>query len=396
MGIAADFVLILVAGLLGGILARLLRLPLLVGYVVAGVFVGPYTGGPTVVQIRDIELLAEIGAALLLFSLGLEVSFRDLKPVMRVALIGGPIQILAVCVIGALATSYGLGLPPSEAIWFGAMISVSSTMVVVKILSAGRVTSTLASRVMIGLLVIQDLAVIPMLIILPQLSSPDSPLTKLAGSFAIAVVSLVSVFVLGTRLLPRLLKFVVAWGSRELFLVTVVTIGVGLGYAAHLTGLSFALGAFVAGLILSESEYSHQALSDVIPLRDVFGLLFFVTVGMLLDPAFALRHAVQVGIVVAAIFVGKALIIGGVTRLFGYRNMAPWIVGLGLSQIGEFSFVLARTGLSTGSLSKDTYDLALTCTIVTMALAPIVSGTALPLGRKFRGPTSEVLPALGP
>ena len=137
-----------------------------------------------------------------MFSLGLEVSFRDLKPVMRVALIGGPIQILAVCVIGAVAASYGLGLPPTEAIWFGAMISVSSTMVVVKILSAGRVTSTLASRVMIGLLVIQDLAVIPMLIILPQLSSPDSPLTKLAGSFAIAVVSLVSVFVLGTRLLP--------------------------------------------------------------------------------------------------------------------------------------------------------------------------------------------------
>src|SRR5437762_13056068 len=117
-----------------------------------------------------------------------------------------------------------------------------------------------------------------------------------------------------------------------------------------------------------------EYVGDVIPLRDVFGLLFFVTVGMLLDPAFALQHAVQVGIVVAAIFVGKALIIGGVTRLFGYRNMAPWIVGLGLSQIGEFSFVLARTGLSTGSLSKDTYDLALTCTIVTMALAPIVSG----------------------
>jgi CPA2 family monovalent cation:H+ antiporter-2 len=384
LGIAADFVLILVAGLLGGILARLLRLPLLVGYVVAGVFVGPYTGGPTVVQIRDIELLAEIGAALLLFSLGLEVSFRDLQPVLRVALIGGPIQILAVCGIGALAASYGLGLLPTEAIWFGAMISVSSTMVVVKILSAGGFTSTLASRVMIGLLVIQDLAVIPMLIILPQLGSPDSALTKLAGSFAIAAVSLVSVFLLGTRLLPRLLQFVLAWGARELFLVSVVTIGVGLGYAAHLVGLSFALGAFVAGLILSESEFSHQALSDVIPLRDVFGLLFFVTVGMLLDPAFALLHAAQIGIVVPAIFVGKALIIGGVTRLFGYRKMAPWIVGLGLSQIGEFSFVLARTGLSTGSLSKGTYDLALTCTIVTMALAPIVSGMALPLGRKFR------------
>src|SRR5262249_32983452 len=156
-----DFVLILVAGLVGGILARFLRLPILVGYVVAGVFVGPHTRGPTVVQIHDIELLAEIGVALLLFSLGLEVSFRDLQPVKRVALLGGTVQILLVSAVGAIAASYGLGLPALEAVWFGALISVSSTMVVVKMLTEGRVTSTLASRVMIGLLVVQDLAVIP-------------------------------------------------------------------------------------------------------------------------------------------------------------------------------------------------------------------------------------------
>ncbi len=384
MGIAADFVLILVAGLIGGIAARILRLPLLVGYVLAGIFVGPYTGGPTVVQIHDIELLAEIGAALLLFSLGLEISFRDLQPVRRVALIGGPIQILLVCAAGALLAFYGLRLPQVEAIWFGAMISLSSTMVVVKILSAGGVTATLASRVMIGLLVVQDLAVIPMLIILPQLANPENVLPNLLRSFVIAAVSLVLVFLVGTHLLPRLLKAVLDWGSRELFLVAVVTTGVGIGYAAYYVGLSFALGAFVAGVILSESELSHQALSDVGPLRDVFGLLFFVTVGMLFDPIFALRQALQIGIVIAIIFAGKAFIIGGVTRLFGYKNMAPWIVGFGLSQIGEFSFVLARTGLSTASLSKPTYDLALTCTILTMGLAPVVSGMALPLGRRWR------------
>ena len=168
MGIASDFVLIVVAGLLGGVLARAIRLPLLVGYVIAGVLVGPYTAGPTVVQIHDIELLAEIGVALLLFSLGLEISLRDLQPVRRIALIGGPLQIVLTCAAGAAAGSLIFGIPRLEAVWLGAMISFSSTMVVLKTLSAAGVMSTLASRVMIGLLVVQDLAVIPMLIILPQ------------------------------------------------------------------------------------------------------------------------------------------------------------------------------------------------------------------------------------
>ena len=384
MGIAADFVLILVAGLLGGILARLARLPLLVGYVLAGVFVGPYTSGPTVAQIRDIELLAEIGAALLLFSLGLEVSFRDLKPVRGVSLVGGPIQILLVCAVGALAASYGLRLPNSEAVWFGAMISLSSTMVVMKMLSAGGVTTTLASRVMIGLLVIQDLAVVPMLIVLPQLANPAGIVTNVLRSTGIAAISLVLIYFVGMHLLPGLLKAVLVWGARELFLVTVVTTGVGIGFGAYRAGLSFALGAFVAGIVLSESEFSHQALSDVIPLRDIFGLLFFVTVGMLFDPSFVLDHVFQLVIVVAGIFIVKASIIGVVTRLFGYTYMAPWIVGLGLSQIGEFSFVLARTGVSTESISKSTYDLTLTCTILTIALAPLVSRMAFPLGRGWQ------------
>jgi len=383
VGIATDFVLVIVAGLLGGIFARILRLPLLVGYVIAGVFVGPHTAGPTVVQIHDIELLAEIGVALLLFSLGLEISFRDLQPVRRVALLGGSLEIVLVCVLGAIGATYGLQLHPAESMWFGAMISVSSTMVVVKILTAAGVTSTLASRVMIGLLVVQDFAVVPMLIILPQLSNPEGTLLKLLRSFAAAGAALVIVFVFGTRLLPHILKRVLAWGSRELFLVTVVAIGIGVGYAAYLAGLSLALGAFIAGIILNESEFSHQALSDVAPLRDIFGLLFFVSVGMLFDPAFVFAHVLQVCVVVAVIVIGKAIVIGLITRVFGYRNTAPWIVGLGLSQIGEFSFVLARVGLTGGFLSKSTYDLILTSTIATMGLSPIISAMALPLGRRW-------------
>lgn len=383
MGIASDFVLIVVAGLAGGLLARLLRLPLLVGYVAAGVAIGPYTAGPTVVQIRDIELLAEIGVALLLFSLGLEISFRDLHPVRRLALIGGPIQIILTAAGGALAGIQFLGLPVTDSIWLGAMVSLSSTMVVLKTLSAAGVTSTLASRAMVGLLVVQDLAVIPMLIILPQLENLRGVLPRLARAAGIAAVVLAGMVTLGKWLLPMLLKRVLALGSRELFLVAVVAAGVGVGYAAQAAGLSFALGAFVAGIVLSESEFSHQALSDVIPLRDIFGLLFFVTVGMLFDPRFVWEHAWQVALITLLIIVGKALIIGSLVRVFGYGNMAPWIIGLGLSQIGEFSFVLARSGFRAGLLSQTTYNLGLTCTILTMALSPLLSSAAIPLGQTW-------------
>ena len=384
MGIATDFVLIVVAGLLGGMLARTLRLPLLVGYIVAGVFVGPYTAGPTVAQIHDIERLAEIGVALLLFSLGLEVSFRDLQIVRRVSLIGGPIQLLVTTGAAATAAAYVLGFNRTESFWFGAMISVSSTMVVLKVLAARGLSSTLASQVMIGLLLVQDLAVIPILIVLPQLSTPKNLFSRVGLALALATGLLVVVFFAGTRLLPPLFRRILHWGSRELFVVAVVATAVGIGAAMHAAGFSFALGAFVAGFILSESEFSHQALSDIVPLRDIFGLLFFVTVGMLFDPNYAIHNLDLILLVVATIILGKALVFGAVALGFGYRDTAPWVIGLGLSQIGEFSFVLARTALDGNFVSKPVYDLALTVTVVTMALTPLVSAASIPLGRRWQ------------
>jgi len=319
-----------------------------------------------------------------LFSLGLEISLRELQPVRWVALVGGSIQIALTCLAGAWGGVKWLGMNGTEAAWFGAMISLSSTMVVLKILASRGVTTTLASRVMIGILIVQDLAVIPLLVILPQLQHPDDVLPQLARSIGLAAAILVATVLLGTRLLPPLLKGVLAWGSRELFLVTVVAIGVGVGYAMHIAGLSFALGAFVAGIILSESEFSHQALSDVVPLRDIFGLLFFVTVGMLFDPSYVWANLGRIIAVVLLVLAGKALILGGLARAFGYAYFAPWIVGLGLSQMGEFSFVLARSAVKTGAISKATYDLVLTCAVVTMAVSPLVSSAALPLGRAWR------------
>jgi len=384
MGIAADFCLIMIAGFAGALLARFLKLPLLIGYIAAGVVVGPHTGGPTVGQVHDIELLAEIGVALLLFSLGLEVSLGDLKPVWRVALLGGPLQILTTGAAGALAAMALFSVPGAEAIWLGAMVCLSSTMVVLKNLAASGTTSTLASRVMIGLLVVQDLAVVPMLVVLPQLSNLEGAFGKVLKASGIAALFLAAAVLLGTRLLPWMIAVIAKWGSRELFLVALVAVGVGVGFAAHAVGISFALGAFIAGLVLSESELSHQAMSDIVPLRDVFGLLFFVSVGMLFDPGYALRHPGKVLLMVVVIIVSKSLLTGVIARMFGYGNLAPWIVGIGLAQIGEFSFVLARAGKSLNVLSKDAYDLALTCTILTIALSPMLSAFAPQVGKFVR------------
>jgi len=384
MGIAGDFVLIVLAGLAGAVVARLLRLPLLVGYIAAGVLVGPNTAGPQVSSIRDIELLAEIGVALLLFSLGLEISIRDMLAVRRIALIGGPVQILGCGAVAWLAGQRLLGMSAQDAVWFGAMVAMSSTTVIVKMIDERGVSRTLASRVMVGLAVMQDLAVIPLLILLPQAGQWQGALERVARSLGVAALFLAAVVLLGTRLFPWLLKHILRWGSREMFLVAVVAISVGVGFALHQVGLSFALGAFVAGLMLSESEFSHQALSELAPLRDVFGLLFFVSVGMLFEPQYLLSHPWKILGGVLFLFGFKSVFIGLLARAFGYIYMAPWIIGLGLASIGEFSFVLARTGIRGGFITKDTYDYALTCTILSIAAAPSVAGLALPLGRWWR------------
>ncbi len=378
MGIATDIALVVVASLIGGVIAQWFKQPLILGYILAGVLVGPYTGGATVTDIHDIELLAEIGVALLLFALGLEFSLKELKPVRHIALIGTPIQMVLTILVG-----YGvgqlLGWGWNDALWFGGMIALSSTMVILKtLMSQGRL-GTLSSRVMIGMLIVQDLAVVPLMIILPQLNDLAEGLEVLAAAAIKATLFLVLMFFLGTRLIPWLMRHIARWNSRELFLLAITAIGLGVGYATYLFGLSFAFGAFIAGMVLSESDYSHQALSDIIPLRDLFGLLFFASVGMLLDPAFLWANLGTVLLVVLLVALGKGIIFAGLSRIFKYGNVVPFALGLGMFQVGEFSFVLARVGLSTNSISPDLYALTLTTAIITMVLTPLLSGLTSPL-----------------
>lgn len=378
MGIASDIVIIVIAALIGGLISRLLKQPVILGYILAGIAIGPYTGGVTVSNIHDIEMLAEIGVALLLFALGLEFSLSKLEPVRKIALIGTPIQIGLTIAFG-FAIGRVLGWEWKPSLWFGALISLSSTMVILKTLMNQGWMGTLSSRVMIGMLIIQDLAVVPMMIILPQLGNPQTGLAFVAMAALKAALFLTMMIVFGAKLIPRLIKYIAGWNSRELFILSITAIGLGAGYGTYLFGLSFAFGAFVAGMVLSESDYGHQALSDIIPLRDIFGILFFTSVGMLLDPSFLVSHLGIIMALIALILAGKGLICGFLSRSFGYGNIVPLAVGFGLFQVGEFSFVLARTGLNTGSINNELYSLVLTTTVATMLLTPLVSGLTAPV-----------------
>jgi len=373
MDIATDIILIIIAAFFCGLVMQRLGQPLIIGYLAAGVILGPHTGGLTVSNIHEIELLAEIGIALLLFALGLEFSLKDLKPVKRVALVGTPLQIVLTMGLG-MGIGHVMGWNWKPSLWLGAIISLSSTMVILKTLMNQGWLGTLSSKVMIGMLIVQDLAVVPMMIILPQLNNPAMGLPALGFAALKAGAFISGMILLGTRLLPRLMAHIAKLGSRELFLLAITAIGLGVGYLTHLVGLSFAFGAFVAGMVLSESDYGHQALSDIIPLRDLFGLLFFTSVGMLLDPKFLFAHIRQIIILALVVCLGKGLIFALIARIFRYRNVIPLAVGLGLFQIGEFSFVLARVGLSTNSIGNDLYSLILTTAILTMVLTPFVSG----------------------
>jgi len=373
MGIATDLILLVVTAFFSGLLMQRLGQPLILGYILTGIAFGPYTGGFALTSVHEIELLAEIGVALLLFALGLEFSLKDLKPVKKIALIGTPIQIILTIGMG-----YGIGQlmgwDAKSSLWLGALVSLSSTMVLLKTLMNQGWLGTLSSKVMVGMLIVQDLAVVPLIVLLPMMNDPSLGWISLEIAILKTVVFLAGMILFGTRLLPLIMRYIAHLGSRELFLLAITAIGLGVGYLTYLVGLSFAFGAFVAGMVLSESDYGHQALSDIIPVRDLFGLLFFASVGMLLNPVFLMDHWQQVLILVLIVSLGKGFIFAMLARIFKYGNVVPLAVGMGLFQVGEFSFVLAQVGVSTNSISHEVYSLVLTTAIITMFLTPIISG----------------------
>lgn len=369
MGIVTELICIVLVAFVFGLLAQSLRQPLVVGYILAGIAVGPHTGGFGVQNTATIEMLAEVGVALLLFTLGLEFSFKELGRFRRITLVGVPLQILlciALCSFVALAGGFSF----REAVWTGAIISLSSTMVVLKTLVSRDAVDTPAGRVMLAILVAQDLAVIPLTLLLPQVGAESVDLGVVGPAILKSVLFLSVMYLGGTKILPPLFGKIGEVGSRELFFLATLGVALGAGLLSYQMGLSLALGAFIAGTLLSQTDFNHQALHDVAALRDLFGLIFFVSVGMLFDPIFLLNHLGEVALLSLIVLVGKAIIIGGIVRSFGYDPFTAWPVGLGLAQVGELAFVLASGGIRSQQISPEVHSLIIGVVVVSMVLTP--------------------------
>jgi CPA2 family monovalent cation:H+ antiporter-2 len=378
--IAAAFVFAFVLGLL----ASKLRLPPLVGYLLAGVMIGPFTPG----FVGDLGLatqLAEIGVILLMFGVGLHFSIPDLMAVRRIAIPGAIAQILTATLTGAaMAWFWGWSLPAG--LTFGLALSVASTVVLLKALEQQRKLESPEGRIAVGWLIVEDLAMVLALVMLPAIAgalgttsesgavpTSASSLWLSLGTTLIKVVAFVAfALIVGTRVVPWLLTQVGRTGSRELFTLAVLAIALGIAFgSAALFGVSFALGAFFAGVILSESELSQRAAEDSLPLQDAFAVLFFVSVGMLFDPSILLRAPLEVIGVVLVIVLGKSVAAFAIVLLFRYPAGTALTVSASLAQIGEFSFILAALGVSLNLLPTDGRDLILAGALISITLNPV-------------------------
>nr|WP_228039619.1 cation:proton antiporter [Dolichospermum sp. LEGE 00240] len=358
----------------GGLLAALLKQPVLLGYLIGGMVVGP-SGLRLIKELIQVETLAQFGVAFLLFALGVEFSLTELRKVKAIALGGGTLQIILTILITVLVCGVtgAWGTLPAKGVFLGSILSLSSTAVVLKCLMERNETETPHGQVMLGMLVVQDLALGLMLAVLPALHAPGEVI-GIAVLMALLKIGLFAAgaVVAGIWLIPPLLRLLARTESKELFLLGIVTICLGIAIFTEYLGLSIEMGAFVAGLMISEVEYADETLTIVEPLRDIFASLFFAAIGMLIDPVFLWQNLELILGLVALVFVGKFLIITPLVKLFRYPLKTALIAGLGLAQIGEFSFVLASEGQALGLVSRRIYLLILGTTAVTLMLTPFV------------------------
>ncbi len=382
LDIGLELLIVLVAAIAGGMLARWLRLPVILGYLAGGIAVGPHglgtidlLGGTGFVhETATISSLAEIGVVLLLFAIGLEFSLKELLKMGKIAVIGGIAQILLTAAAGfGLGTI--VGLSTTGAVFFGFIIALSSTMVVLKILMDRGEIDTTHGRIMLGILLIQDLSVVPIMVIMPAICGESGQIWVSLGIALAKAVGFIGVMlVLGYWGLPWVLKRVAGQRSRELFLLTVVVIGFGAAFGTVKLDLSPAFGAFAAGLLIGQSPFARQAFADILPLRDTFSALFFVSLGMLADLNFIGQNLTTVAVVVVVIILVKFFICSVITRIFGYGYKTVLMVGTGLVQIGEFSFIIAMMGVGLGLLSDRLYSLTVAAAIITILLTPFAMG----------------------
>ncbi|HEU6441210.1 MAG TPA: YbaL family putative K(+) efflux transporter, partial [Microvirga sp.] len=379
MPLISTIVVGLVLAFILGAIAQRLRISPLVGYLLAGVLVGPFTPGYVADQALSNQL-AEIGVILLMFGVGLHFSLKDLLSVRAIAVPGAVVQIASATLLGmGLAWLMGWGLVAG--IVFGLALSVASTVVLLRALQERRLVETERGHIAVGWLIVEDLAMVLTLVLLPAFAKAtagasadmESILVSIGLTFGKVVAFLAVMLIVGRRVIPWILHYVAHTGSRELFRLSVLAIALGTAFgAAELFGVSFALGAFFAGMVLSESELSHRAASETLPLRDAFAVLFFVSVGMLFDPMILINDFGPVLATVLIIVVGKSLAAYGIVRLFRHPDTTALTIAASLAQIGEFSFILAGLGVGLQLLPQEGRDLILAGAILSIMLNPFL------------------------
>jgi CPA2 family monovalent cation:H+ antiporter-2 len=378
----ATIVFAFVLACASGALALRLKLSPIVGYLIAGVAVGPFTPGFVADQALAAEL-SEIGVILLMFGVGLHFSLGDLLAVRAIAIPGAAVQIAIATLLGMLL-AWLLGWPFGEGLVFGLALSTASTVVLLRALESRRLIETTRGRIAVGWLIVEDLAMVLTLVLLPPLAAllggtpaaghaDDNLYVALGLTFAKVAAFIALMLIVGRRAIPWLLERLAGFGSREIFTLTVLAIALGVAYAsARLFDVSFALGAFFAGMVLNESKLSHEAAEQSLPFRDAFAVLFFVSVGMLFDPAVVLSHPFAMLATLAIIVVGKSAAALAIVRLFGRPFDVGLTIAASLAQIGEFSFILAGLGADLGLLGKEGRDLILAGAILSICLNPLL------------------------
>jgi len=374
-----------------GFLAERVRLPALVGYLVAGIAIGPSTPG-FVADVHIASQLSEIGVMLLMFGVGLHFSLADLMSVKRIALPGAVVQMGLATLLG-MGAAWAWGWSWGSGLIFGLSLSCASTVVLLKALESRGVLDSMNGRIAVGWLVVEDLVCVLVLVLMPPLagvlgsggggSAPAEPLWVTIGQTMLQVAAFIALMlVAGRRVLPWLLWHVARTGSRELFTLSVVAAAIGIAYgAAQLFSVSFALGAFFAGMVMRESDLSHRAAEESLPLRDAFSVLFFVSVGMLFEPKVLVEQPLQVLAVVAIIVLGKSLAAAGLVLVYRYPLNTALTVSASLAQIGEFSFILAGLGITLKLLPAEGMSLVLAGALISIALNPFVFAAVEPLRR---------------
>jgi monovalent cation:H+ antiporter-2, CPA2 family len=381
-GLELTLLVALAAALVLGAIAHRLGVPPMIGYIAAGLAVGPATPGFIAGQ-EDVLALADVGVALLMFSIGLQFSLGELRTVGIRILAGTPVQV-AVTMAIATGTGLALGWPLIQALFIGGAVSVCSTVVLVKVAGEGALHTTSYGRTALGVSIVQDLVTVALVVALSAIGSrEDEGIAGLIGRGAVAIGFVALVIVAGSRLLPRLLGLIAGLRSRELFVIGVAVVAIGTAFAASALGVSVALGAFVAGLALADSDLTDSVLGEIVPLRELFSTFFFVSIGILLEPVAILAALPVVLALLLIITFGKAVPIAILARLDGQRPASALRAGALVGQSGEFSFVLASTGLALGAVSTDSFSLAMGAVVISILTAGPLLSAASALGERL-------------